>query len=87
MYNMQKRPIDLYPFEIVYLLPSGAEIKKYLPMYSSSLKLLSLHRLKKNNLCKILPLSSFKRSRYFLGRSENEIHLRQRDVLRSDITI
>lgn len=50
MYDMQKRPIDLYPFEIVYLLPSGAEIKKYLSMYmlrhSSSLKLLSLHRLK-----------------------------------------
>ena len=51
MYDMQKRPIDLYPFEIVYLLPSGAEIKKYLSMYmlshSSSLKLLSLHPLKK----------------------------------------
>lgn len=84
MYDMQKRPINLYPFEIVYLLSSGAEIMKYLSMYmlrhSSSLKLLSLHCLKKLTSVKILPLSSFKRSRYFLGRSENEIHLRQRDV-------
>lgn len=51
MYDMQKRPIDLYPFKISHLLPSGSEIKKNLSMsllgHSSSLELcLSLHRLK-----------------------------------------
>lgn len=33
MSDRRKRPVDLYPFKILPLFPSGAEIKKDLTMY------------------------------------------------------